>query len=52
MAEYAGLHILKAPYHIDNGFDYLFRLISETTSTSETSSPFPLEILIKGRLLW
>ena len=22
MAEYAGLHILKAPYHIDNGFDY------------------------------
>ena len=22
MAEYAGLHILKSPYHIDNEFDY------------------------------
>ena len=22
MADYAGLHILKSPYHIDNAFDY------------------------------
>ena len=22
MSEYAGLHILKSPYHIDNAFDY------------------------------
>lgn len=26
MAEYAGLHILKSPYHIDNAFDYFIPL--------------------------
>ena len=26
MKEYAGIHILKSPYHIDNAFDYFIPL--------------------------